>query len=282
MIRSGLVAVAITFSAHAAADELPTLAGPAMGTTYRVTLAADVPGVPRGEVHREIETVLTRLDRAMSTWRHDSDVSRFNQAAAGEWVSASADLVTIVEIARRVHSRSSGAFDITVAPLLRVASGSEHDRERTAALARVGMKHVESRPSPPALRKTVAGVEIDLGGIGPGYAVDCIGARLMMMGSHAHLVELGGEVRAWGSRPDGSAWRVRLRDAGRDGDVMVELASGEAIATATARPGKSPIDPRSGRVVESGRSTATVRGASCAEADAVAVARLIMGEAAVR
>jgi thiamine biosynthesis lipoprotein len=78
------------------------------------------------------------------------------------------------------------------------------------------MRLVESRPATTeagaALRKSQAGVEIDLSGIAPGYAVDCIGERLLELGSPAHLVELGGEVRAWGQRAEGRPWRVRLRD----------------------------------------------------------------------
>lgn len=265
-----LAAVGVAFPI-AAADVAISFAGPAMGTTYRVTLARDLPGIAVGEVHREVEAVLARIDRAMSTWRRDSDVSRLNAAPAGEWIDVSADLVAVVEIARRVHEASDGAFDITAA-----AAGSGRP---------VGMRHLESRASPPAVRSRVAGLTLDLGGIGPGYAVDAIGGRLVALGSGDHLVELGGEVRAWGRRPDGQDWRVRLRGrttTGRagtsaGGDVVIELADGEAIATSSARPGRSPIDPRTGRVVAAADRSATVRGSSCAVADACAVAAIVLG-----
>jgi thiamine biosynthesis lipoprotein len=242
----------------ASADGLPTFAGPAMGTTFRVTLARGIPGVEIGEVHRDVEGVLARLDTAISTWREDSDASRFNRAAAGEWVEVAADLVTVVEIARTVHADSQGAFDITFAP-----AGSGRP---------VGMQHVVSRRSPAALRKDVDGIALDLGGIGPGYAVDAIGSRLGELGSTGHLVELGGEVRAWGRRPDGTAWRVALGAGGR----VIDLADGTAIATSSAKPGRSPIDPRTGRVVTDA-STATARSSSCAVADAWAVAAVVLG-----
>jgi thiamine biosynthesis lipoprotein len=203
-----------------AAAELPTLAGPAMGTTYRVTLAADIPGMNSGEVHRDVEAVLTRIDRAASTWRNDSDASRFNRAAANEWVTVSADLLTLVETAREIHEQSDGAFDITVSPLVRLWSGGIREPSDAAiaeARACVGMRLLETRPPTaedgPALRKTRGGVAIDVSGIAPGYAVDCIGERLMELGSAAHLVELGGEVRAWGQPSEGRPWRVWLRAA---------------------------------------------------------------------
>jgi FAD:protein FMN transferase len=239
------------------AADLPTIAGPAMGTTYRVTLGGKISGLTQGEVHREIEDVLARVDRALSTWRSDSDISRFNRAAAGEWVNVASDLIAIVTIARQVHDDTGGAFDITAA----------------AGLV-AGMHLIEVRAQPPALRKARDGVALDLGGIGPGYAVDAIGARLVAIGSKNHLVELGGEVRAWGSPPSGGGWRVAIRGTH---DVW-DLAPGEAVATSTVRPGRSPVDPRTGRVVTPRLPSATVRATTCAEADARAVAKLVLGE----
>lgn len=257
--------------------ELPMLSGPAMATTYRVTLGTVPDGVTRGELHREIERVLARIDQAANTWRADSDASRFNHAAADEWVAVAADLVAIVEIARGIHARSDGAFDITIGPLLRLRPGEASRSDREAARTRVGMQHVESRTAPPALRKRSDGMERDLGGIGPGYAVDRMGERLVELGSASHPVELGGEVRAWGTRPDGARWRVRVRGPHRgDGEATVTtLAPGEAIATATSRAGRSPVDPRTGEVVHDAAPTMSVRAGTCAEADAEAVARLV-------
>jgi thiamine biosynthesis lipoprotein len=270
----------------ATAAELPTLAGPAMGTTYRLTLAADIPGMTRGEVHREVEAVLARIDRAASTWREDSDASRFNRAAAGEWVTVAADLPALVETARVIHAQSEGAFDVTVGPLVRLwaAEGGEPSADAIAtARVRVGIGLIESWPTAAAngqaLRKTRAGVEIDLSGIAPGYAVDCIGERLMALGSRAHLVELGGEVRAWGERAEGRSWRVRLRGVGAGQVQEIDLAAGEAVATSTCRPGRSPIDPRTGRPVahSTASRSASVRAASGAAADAWAVAAIVLG-----
>jgi thiamine biosynthesis lipoprotein len=205
---------------------------------------------------REVERVLARLDRALSTWRPDSDASRFNQAPAGEWIDVTPDLAAIVAFARRVHRDTDGAFDIT------------------AGAGRIGaMCHLESRVTPPALRKIRADVVVDLGGIGPGYAVDRLGEQLQELGSSSHLVELGGEVRAWGEREAGEPWRVVLRHTRES----MRLAAGEALATSTARASRSPVDPRTGRVVAPAVPVATVRAATCAEADAWAVAVLVLG-----
>jgi len=283
-VGAGAAVAAVGLVAAAAGEELPTLAGPAMGTTYRITLAADLPGRSRGEVHREIEAVLARIDRAASTWREDSDASRFNRAAAGDWVGVSADLAAVLELASVVHARSAGAFDVTVGPLVRLwADGEPAADAVTAALRRVGMRAIERRPATApggaALRKTRPGIEIDLGGIVPGHAVDCLGERLVALGSRAHLVELGGEVRAWGEAAPKRPWRVRLRDSGRGAaPEEIDLADGVALATSTCRPGRSPIDPRTGRPAGMARGgSVTVRAGRCAVADAWAVAAVVLG-----
>jgi len=111
----------------------------------------------------------------------------------------------------------------------------------------------------------------------------CASARLEALGSAGHLVELGGEVRAWGMRPDGTRWRVWLPAAdaasGRSSGQTLELAPGEALGTASCKPGRSPIDPRTGRLATPSRVRATVRARTCAEADALAVAALLSGDA---
>jgi thiamine biosynthesis lipoprotein len=270
---------------HATAAEPVVLAGPAMGTTYRVTLAAEVPGLARNALHRELEAVLARVDAGVSTWRHDSDASRFNRAAAGEWVEVGDDLSRIVALARQVHADTDGAFDVTVGPLMRIwrEGRTPTDDELMAARRLVGTDLVESRAPEPgrpaALRKTRDGVTIDLGGIGPGYAVDAIGGRLLELGSRGHLVELGGEARAWATAAGGRPWRVAIRgEAGTAGTEVVELASGEAIAFATRRPGRSPVDPRTGTPPAGGEGTFVARAGSCAVADALAVARAVTGK----
>lgn len=277
----------------------PPLVGPAFGTTYRVQLARVPAGRSRTGLARDIEVMLATIDREASTWRGDSDASRFNDAPAGVWVPVSAGLVAVVEQSRAIHAASEGAFDITIAPLV-AAWGGGPDRppavaatgrvpteaEIARAQARVGMAHVESRgtdhPDGPALRKRIAGVALDLSGIAPGVAVDRIGEHLRALGSDDHLVELGGEVRAWGRRPDGTPWHVMIRPAGSGTALRsVPLADGEALAVSTLRVGRSPLDPRTGRPPEHGAQQAIVRARRCAVADAWAVACLVRGTAAL-
>lgn len=295
-----VVLVALAVASRAAAGESPTFVGPAMGTTYRVVLAEVPAALTPGEVHREIEAVLARIDRAASTWRDDSDASRFNRSAAGTWLEVADELVEMIEIARSVHRESQGAFDVTAASPLPLPAAVAAVRGLTSdavtppppgmpsapAIPRTGMDCIETRRAaagrPAAIRKARDGTTIDLGGIGPGYAVDQIGERLLALGSRAHLVELGGEVRGWGRPHGGGAWRVLVRAAGPAAGAgrVIELADGDAIAASTLRPGRSPIDPRTGRPVAGSGRTVLVRADSCSRADAWAVAAVVLGLAA--
>lgn len=265
----------------------PTFAGPAMGTTYRVMLA-EPPTMPTlGELHRDVEQLLAEIDQAASTYREDSEISRFNQAAAGEWVMAGDHLFRLATLSLEMHRATAGRFDITVAPLVvlwtDVMPGNEPAAETLAeARAIVGMHLLQLRPATDqqtaALRKTRRGVTLDLGAIGPGYAVDQIGERLVALGSRGHLVELGGEVRAWGHSGDGRPWQVALRGGGVSGppQQVVRLDPGEAIAVSART--RRVIDPRTGRpaAFDPGeRADSLVRAGSCAEADAWATARLL-------
>ena len=255
------------------------LGGPAMGTVWRVTLAVPIADRSSGAIHREIEMVLARLDRALSTWRDDSTVSRFNAAAADEWIAIDRDLVAVIAACRSVHAASGGAFDPTVLPLVEAwQSGTPAPTALAAARMAVGFDLVESREAAgtAVLRKRRAGVRLDLGGIGPGWAVDALGDRLVELGSGNHLVCLGGECRAWGERAPGRPWQVHLDPAGPGAPARsVDLPAGMALATSTSRPGRSPIDPRTGLVVAGAATGVTIRGSSCALADAWAVALLV-------
>ena len=151
-----------------------------------------------------------------------------------------------------------------------------------AAMAKVGMPSLELRHTADGtgeLRKTRTGLTLTLSGIGPGYAVDRLGERLSQLGSAGHLVVLGGEARAWGTRTDGRPWELSimrsLNDSTEGFSSSLTLAAGEAVAFSTIRPGRSPIDPRTGQPVDHDMATVMARGPTCAIADALAVAAAI-------
>ncbi|MDA7993075.1 MAG: FAD:protein FMN transferase, partial [Pirellulales bacterium] len=210
-----------------AGENFPTCAGPAMGTTYRFTLAAPIPEKSLGEVHREIDLLLQQIDASLSTWRDDSLVTQLNQAAAYAPIELDYHLTNTLTIAAQLCEQTQGQFDITAAPLIHwwhqsnTADSTLNKLNPLAAPADVmnliGFKNLRIKKSTnseyPLVQKTHADVAIDLSGIGAGYAVDQIGEYLVSLGSSSHLVELGGEVRAWGQPSPSGKWLVTIREA---------------------------------------------------------------------
>lgn len=285
--------VASSFSLTTAIAEILTFAGPAMGTTYRVHLAHPIEGRSLGEIHRDVDRLLAQLDVSLSTWRADSDVSRLNRTAAGIWLPVNDDLWEVLVIAKRLHRQTNGRFDVTVAPLIKWWA----EQERTGIVDRcdntppvppeilqsTGINQIElqepATDRPAAVRKQNSRTAIDLNSIGPGFAVDKIGDLLLALGSSDHLVELGGEVRAWGDSPDGNGWLVRLRykESSSTKPHFIRLTAGEAVAIAACLPQSPIVDPRTGSRIKHAcpRAPAIILSPTCAEADALATVSLI-------
>ena len=181
-------------------------------------------------LRRVVERELDAVDRAMSNWREDSEVSRWNarsSAAASPEGADSADgsalaqrisapLAEVVAAALEVHRDSGGAFDLTVAPLLRLfgfgpggdpAAAAPARAAVEAARARVGSDRLRLERGPGGevlLHSAIPGIELDLSGIAKGYAVDRVSEALTAGGRPEHLIEVGGEIRVSG------AWTVGI------------------------------------------------------------------------
>ena len=97
-----------------------TLVGPTMGTTYRVRLAGDLSASEQETWQRRIQACVDRVNRRMSTYQGDSEISRFNQSRSQEWFSVSRDTATVVAASLDVSRQTDGAFDITIGPLVNI------------------------------------------------------------------------------------------------------------------------------------------------------------------
>jgi hypothetical protein len=156
------------------------LSGPTMGTTYTVKVTAPPLSLDSAQLRATIDDVLAQIDRSMSGYRTDSEVARFNASASTQWYEVSGELAAVVQAALDISEKSGGAFDITVAPLV-AAWGFGPAGEPTVLpnagqlaqlAASIGYRKLHVQLDPPALRKDVAALTIDLNGIAPGFAVD--------------------------------------------------------------------------------------------------------------
>jgi len=295
----GLVLAAV--AACGRAPEPLRLSGPTMGTTYSIVVPALPDGVSRPQVEAVVAEVLRDTDSYLSSWNPSSELSRFNASESTEWQPVSQALFETVAQARLVSEATGGAFDITVGPLVAAwgfgaespAAVPEHvPTEATLAglRAEVGFAKLEQRGNPPALRKTVPGLVIDVDGIAPGWAVDRIAVGFEALGIQDYLVELGGEVRARGLNPGQRPWRVAVETpvAGeRRVQGVIEL-DGSGVSTSgdyrdyreiDGRRVSHTIDPRTGQPVAHGLASVTVVVPSAALADAWATALMVLGPA---
>jgi len=268
-----------------------------MGTTYSVTVATRPESVRRETIQSAIDGVLDEINRTLSTYDPRSEISRFNANSTTEPVVVSPTLHAVAVIAGEASVATGGAFDITVGPLVQAwgfgaesaavqvtPSAGDIDRLR----AEVGFDRLELGHDGRSLRKTIPGLQLDVNGIAPGYAVDRMAERLDALGVADFLVELGGEVRARGRSPRGRPWRVAVEapfSGERKPYALLEL-DGLAVSTTgdyrdfremNGRRLSHTIDPRSGAPVMHGLASVSVAHPSAALADAYSTALMVLG-----
>lgn len=261
--------------------------GRAFGTTYAIQAAC-----PNGLPQQQLAEELRRVDRQMSTFNAASELSAFNRAAVGATVAVSPGLAAVAAAAQRVAAETGGAFDATVSPLVALwgfgadaAKRLPTDAELREALGRVGYQRLEHSLEPPALRK-IAPLTLDFSGIAKGYAVDRLATVLEASACRAYLIELGGEIRAFGAAPGGRPWRIGI-DSPEGGQLPQTLVAQGAVATSGdyrqrrgANSATHIVDPRSGRPVAHRLAAVTVIADQALYADAYATALIVLGEEA--
>jgi FAD:protein FMN transferase len=271
------------------------LSGSAMGTRWSVQLREHPTAVPLSALQAQIEAELERLEQQMSTWRPDSDISRFNRARAGDVLSVPDDFSAVLQAALAVAEASAGAFDPSIGPLVELwgfGPGATDEQvpdpaALAAARAAVGWQRIEFDPASGRLTQP-GGLMLDFSAIAKGHAVDRLAAVLETHHIVHYLVEIGGELRSRGQRPDGRGWRIAIeRPLAGQQEVQRILAPGDqAMATsgsyrnffeADGRRHAHAIDPRSGEPIRHRLVSVTVLHASCLQADALATALLVLG-----
>ncbi len=297
------LAVAFVLAGLHACSEPPRdtlrLTGATMGTRYNITWL-DGDGQPEPEaVHAGVEEVLEEVNASMSTWREDSEISRFNRSTPGEWFALSEDFSAVFTMARSVSRASGGAYDVTVGPLVNLwgfgAAGTGPEmgdtvpapEEITGLMGQVGESRLDFDATRPALRKTVP-MSVDFSSIAKGYGVDRVAEYLEGLGIDRYLVEIGGEIRVRGMSPRGDYWRIAIEKP-----VAGERAVEEAVTLIDAAVATSgdyrnyfevegvryshTIDPRTGAPVRHELVSVTVVHPSATLADAWATALTVLG-----
>jgi thiamine biosynthesis lipoprotein len=273
-------------------DEI-RLSGSTMGTVYHVTIV-DLPfAIKQTQLEREVAQILNKVDRQMSTYKVDSELSLFNQAAVGVAVTVSADTRAVVEQAITLAELSGGSFNPAIAPLVNLwGFGPTAQQDSIPSLGQItealqSVDYLAVQIIANSLTK-LAPVTLDLSAIAKGFGVDKVADYLLAQGVANFLVEVGGEIRVGGLSPRKTPWRVGIESPGKDYGIAYNAISVSNAAVATSgdyrnyyeQDGKRyshTIDPKTGYPIEHNLASVTVVADSGALADGLATAINVMG-----
>jgi thiamine biosynthesis lipoprotein len=277
------------------AREQWVVSGRTMGTTFSVKIVAPVePSATKEEVAAAVKDAVDGVDARMSTYRPDSELSRFNDSGT-EPLEISPELFEVLSEAQRVAELSGGAFDVTIGPLVDAwGFGPEgvQDPPDDATVERLltehGYRRLELDAENRTARKATPVLRCDLSAIAKGYGVDRVAELLIELDFADFMVEIGGEVRARGVNAEGRVWRIGVeRPVAQRSGVWgaVELADASMATSGDyrnyyERDGvriSHTIDGRTGRPVAHSLASVTVIHPSCTTADALATALNVLG-----
>ena len=295
---SELVAVVIVSSFLCSCqpqDRVIKISGTTFGTTYNITVVGGT--VAKAELSMGIESLLSIVDEATSSYREDSEISLFNAAGINTEMKISETLWQVLRISKEVWDQSHGSFDPTVGALVELWGFDDRDgvsifptdEEIEFAASKTGFDSLTMKAdSNFYLLKKSTSLILDVSAVAKGYAVDLIADYLATLSLNNYLVEIGGEIKVKGHNPKGQEWRVAIESASKFGsyDRLILLNQG-AVATSGSyrnffeKEGihySHIINPRSGYPLIHNLKSVTVIMDECAYADAWATAFSVMSE----
>lgn len=265
------------------------MTGSAQGTYYAITYYAN----KNENLQPEVDSLLKRVDRSVSTYVQTSLISRLNNNDT----SAIADQIyeTVFKKSEEVSAKTGGAFDMTVSPLVNAwgfgfSRKSQVDQAMVdSLLPLVGYGKVSLVKG--KLIKSDPSIKIDFDAIAQGYTSDLIGQFMESKGINNYLIDVGGEVLGKGLKPDGNFWSVAIEMPARNSMderkiQAILMLKDKAISTsgsyrkyyeANGTRYSHTIDPSNGYPVKHNLLSVSVLADDCITADAYATAFMVMG-----
>jgi thiamine biosynthesis lipoprotein len=273
------------------------LSGQTMGTTWSVIMLPDSDESDAKKLKQLLQKRLDQINGLMSTYDPASEISRFNNQISMDWFAISEDTAQVIELSLAISRLTGGAFDISVGPLVELWGFGATERgtkipsadQIGKSLARVGYKNIHLRRGPPTISKQIPELRIDLSAVAKGYAVDALAEILGQQGISNYLLEIGGELQISGHRGDGSPWQIAIEKPLEGVREVAKIFPLTNTALATSGDYRNfyvedgqryshTIDPVNGKPIRHKLASVTVLDQSCARADALATALMVMGE----
>jgi len=297
-IKIALLILFLLFSSGCCFQKEVQLSGKTMGTTYHIKVVAHIFKDAKA-LQNKIEIRLEEINKSMSTFRKDSEISQFNALSrSGEKFYISDDFFYVVTVAEKLFTLTDGAWDGTIKPLLDLwGFGSSNnknmipsEKEIQNVLLNTGFNHIKISPNQYLVKKK-GSISLDLASIAKGFAVDQITRLIRNDEIKNFLVEIGGEGFASGLRKDGKQWKIGInrphKDAPVDQVYKVFNIQDKAFATSGdyrnffERKGKRfshILDPRSGFPITNGVVSVSILADTCTFADGLATAVMVLGQ----
>lgn len=260
-----------------------------MGTNVEIIVSHTDPRqamIGIAEAFQEIE----KVDRLMSTYHQDSEVSELNRQAGQKACRVSADTLAVIERAIYFSHLSRGAFDITIAPLSRLwdiklqkIPAAESIKK---AIRKIGYQKIKIKSASSEVFLSAPGMAIDLGAIAKGYAVDKACAALAKRGLVNYLVNAGGDLRGQGEKGKSQPWVIGLKHPRLKDELIAKIhLSAAALATSgdyekffikNGERYHHLLDPFTGQPAQKCQSV-TIMAPCAMDADALATTLFILG-----
>jgi len=275
------------------------ISGQTMGTTYHIkVVTANHKKI--SDLKEKIDKRLEDINKSMSTYRKDSEISRFNALKiAGQRFKVSRDFAQVIMESKKLYRLTGGAWDGSIYPLVNLWGFGKSERknrlpakEKIARLMRdVGFNNIDLVDGRYLLKKK-ASISIDLASIAKGYAVDKVAELIKKEDIKNFLVEIGGEVYASGVKKNGLCWKIGVnrprKEAPYDEIYKIVTLKDKAFATSgdyrkffevKGKRYSHILNPKTGYPVANGVVSVSIIAGTCTFADGLATAVMVMGSA---
>lgn len=281
-----------------------SLSGKTMGTSYSIKYYSGSKSIDRIVLQKSINQTLEKINLEMSTYIPESEIQKFNALKTSDsWFTVSPGFHWVTKVALKLAQETGGVYDPTIGPLIDLWGFGPAKKTRVptaqeieATLKVVGHEKIVAHESEALIRKIDPKARLDLSSIAKGWGVDQVGKLLEANGIAHYMVEIGGEVKTFGGKPNGELWNIGVA-APVESDVtetqkILELKD-QALATSgdyrnfIEKDGKRfthVLNAKTGKPVESALASVSVVDSTgdCALADGYATALLAMGEQAAQ
>jgi thiamine biosynthesis lipoprotein len=267
---------------------------PESGFVLGTVCTVDLYGRGSKALSRAVFARLEELEDILSANREGTDLDRVNRGSGLESVAVRYELIELLEKALYYAEMSGGAFDPTVGPLVKLwgigtdAPRIPSDEEIAEALALVGRRDVEINEAQGTVFLRRKGMALDLGAIAKGYAADEVVRLLAQKGIKMGLIDLGGNIFAYGERRKGQPWRIGVQDPGEQRGAylgVLELSDKSVVTSGVyeryfeegGRRYHHILSTVTGRPAETGLLSVTIAADSSTDADALSTAAFVLG-----